>query len=38
MSLVEAESLRERYSVLRYAKEKGLIEDIARKIADEFYA
>ena len=37
-SLVNGERVRPRYSVLRYAKEKGLIEEIARKITDEFYA
>lgn len=37
-SLVNGDSVRPRYSVLCYAKEKGLIEDIARKITDEFYA
>ena len=37
-SLVNSDSVRPRYSVLKFAKEKGLIEGIARQITDEFYA
>lgn len=36
-SLVEGYSVRPRYSVLRYAKEKGRLEEIAENITDELY-
>lgn len=36
-SLIEGYSVRPRYSVLRYAKEKGRLEEIAGVITDELY-